>query len=108
MLCGNSFELWLDGKWNELFGYNSSNIIDIQNRTRRLITAQDYGLDAMLVETGGQPLANYILSLQFVDTAGYRRGPWSFMSENQWRQHQRLVEEDCDRRFVPSLGVFGC
>lgn len=92
-MIGNSFELWLENRWDELLGRTHTSIVTCVERTNRFLSDFRRGI----LNTDGKPLADFLCSLGFVDS-GQRYGPWSVMSDSEWKVIARITELQCWER----------
>lgn len=93
-MIGNGFELWLEAQWDELLERSHTSIVPVIERTNRFLADFRRGI----LNTDGLPLANFLCSLGFVDYDGWRHGPWSFMSLDEWKVVARITELECWER----------
>ena len=111
IFVGDRFEQWLDSQWSVLFGYESPNaviVIEKINAFLDCLRRDPSGISSSMkcVKDSGQPsLANYLCSQQYVDAANYRRGPWSFMSEQEWQVVKRVTADECTTRDAEAMLV---
>lgn len=89
----NSFALWLDNRWDALLDHPRTNIDYCVSRTYRFIVDLHRGI----IDTDGLPLADFLCRLSFVSN-GWRHGPWSFMSDQEWNTVKALMDDKCLQR----------
>lgn len=93
-MIGNVFTFWLEDRWDDLLERSHTSIVYCVARTNRFLADFRRGV----LNTDGMPLANFLCSLGYVDHSGWRHGPWSFMSDDEWKVVARTTELECWER----------
>lgn len=97
MILDNSFDAWLAGQWDDLLGYVPQRIISKQAAIQEFREHMRRSPETIKSICHGMSIANYRASLGYV-SAGWRHGPWSFESEEEWQAVSKLIDDECLER----------
>lgn len=97
MIIVNKFDAWLADRWDDLIGYVPQHIAEKQAAIQEFREHMKRRPETIRSICHGMPIANYRASLGYV-MGGWRYGPWSFETDEEWQAVSKLIEAECLER----------